>query len=327
MYCLSGVTLLDEGMKAATLHMNALIDVAAKSPDLSGYDGIAFLFIVRNDLRLAAAAFRKPVLPFCDRYAHLRPDVSLLSMASQLTLRTLKLSGRIYDDQAIIYETFYRLHQLALLCDLHEPSINDVRCLEGVMYWVDYHLCTLTSNEGLSCSEVAFLPSTVVSIAAQLFAWSCLKFANHIWQTSSMKNVFRRLCRALLQRTTLLEDWQEHRQLESLLWVLFIAHGISHMTSPYYEAVVSRCREPSGKKKHVTRTLLTLGATVGIHDLAQDSPLSVEMLLVEKLREVITRLEIHDEAKFEEVLRLFPWTKHFSAECCKRAWEEAGQGC
>ncbi|KAF1349698.1 hypothetical protein BDV97DRAFT_421513 [Delphinella strobiligena] len=78
MSCLAGLTLRDEGVDAARVHMDAVIK---HNSDLSKYGDVPFRLLARNDLLLAAADGSRPSLPFCPRQTHLKPRASIIFMA------------------------------------------------------------------------------------------------------------------------------------------------------------------------------------------------------------------------------------------------------
>lgn len=316
MSCLAGLTLRDEGVDAARVHMNAVIK---HNPDLSRYGDVPFRLLARNDLLLAAADGSRPSLPFSPRQTHLKPRAPILFMAGQSALRTMDLLPQACQGQAVVHTIFLKLHELGLLCDLDQATETDVRVLDSVMYCTEYHLCLAASVSG---TQDISGPFDSVVLAAQLFASSSMRFTFHTWQSAPQPKTLRQLYTSLKQSERLLEEWEKHGRLESLLWVLFIGRSTARNLLLKREPWVSHLTDTGQSRNSESHTNTTLSFQKRIGSLGTDSVFFLGSFLVKKLQDVVRKLKINNADEFERVLRLFPWTEHFSAKDCEQTWNE-----
>ncbi|KAL1303774.1 hypothetical protein AAFC00_007111 [Neodothiora populina] len=318
MSCLVGLALHDEGLDAAQMHMDSIVRLVTEKDALSQIDRTAFRFIVRNDLRLTAARGydRRPMLPFIHRYPYPESNARIRQVAKHGAQQTMKLlpSHPMYTttQKAELHDLFIKLHEMTQLCDLDEPAPEDVNALEGVMYWIEYHMSTIffeqqdhnnnnNKNNNNNTRQASFNPLFTMVLAAQAFANSCMRFPYHTWQSTSQRRILRRLYDSLAMASTprqcctplpLTEEWVAANgsieSLESLLWVLSVA-----------QSVVRRL-------------------TGGVKD-----ELAARRLL-SQLNDTRAVLQIGDVKSFESFLRRFPWTERFSPKDCEVVWDDMG---
>lgn len=187
------------------------------------------------------------------------------------------------------------------------------------MYCTEYHLCLAAS---ISSRQYISSPFDSVVLAAQLFASSSMRFTFHTWQSAPQPKTLRQLCTSLKRPGRLLEEWENHGHLESLLWVLFIARSTARNLLLKREPWISHWTDTGQSRNPDSHTDTALKLHKRIDSAGPNSVFSLGSFLLEKLQDVVSKLKINNADEFKRVLRNFPWTEHFSAKDCDPTWKE-----
>lgn len=312
--------------------MNRFPNFVAANQDLSKFSDVHFDFLIRTDLRLAVVASSKPLLPFCPRNVHLEMDPDVLITTDHRALSNMNFLPKTRRDPIAVHAVFVNLHRLCALCDREDLGVDDVKVLDNLMYWTEYHLCTMVAEgahhhrDGTNSTSRTMDAFHAVIVASQLFAWTCMKCTFHMWQADSLPLLLDRLCIVLKRPTDLVNEWLRqgpdtdvvhacaHRSpLQSLLWVLFTALSA-------LKGVEAR-RQASQKPPAAIFSPQNSDSTKGLLQ-ASFSQASTRHFLCVKMAEVVTRMKIQDRLDFERILRHFPTTKHYPPGIYEQTWLE-----
>ncbi|KAK4494912.1 hypothetical protein PRZ48_014268 [Zasmidium cellare] len=133
-------------------------------------------------------------------------------------------------DAATVYSIFFRMF---LHCAIAQGS-HGVGPMLGLFYDISYDLCTYSATvrkllfEGYGKEERCLEALYCVLLAAQLSTWSLpVEFTGSKGHTTTNTTVrlLAETCASLKRQQNTVDYWREHTNLESLVWVLFLACG------------------------------------------------------------------------------------------------------
>lgn len=246
---MAALSLNDDGPDVALVHMKAAAGIINnRTEGLAAFPEGQFRAIAWGDMRIASGAFERPMLPYSPRAQWAQPPADLLEESHRLAeLSCIMMpSGDLSNEADTMHSVFQKLHQTCLIFDRQGPPNPPLIAshMNG-FYLAEYQLCGLVADvcslegSGAKARVRNFTPGAAMLLACQLFAWSCMPSQSalkiHMPPHSNVVEV--RILDILLKglryqsEDNLVAFWQKRSRLESLIWVLILAHRTQRRTA------------------------------------------------------------------------------------------------
>jgi hypothetical protein len=206
----------------------------------------------------------------------------MVDESSLCAWRTLK---KLPKDSSFLYEIILRMHQIELSYDAEWKLQIDRAMVSNVYFELQHIILTMLFDKPWPQLTVAKYPEILALynaflMASQVFVWASIRHVRYYDKTRDAKIktgsgglLFGRI-KAALDLNNTYGIWTKGKQLDALLWILFICIESCPLMAVERSWFLSEIRKALGllkvaKKEEFTEKLAAFPLTHGLHNAAE----------------------------------------------------------
>lgn len=266
----------------AKAHFEALKRIVEMRGGICTLDFELRKLITWGSYHVATALQQKPIFP-CPTSPEARPFP--LAMVDESSLRAWRTLKKLPKDSSFLYEIIFRMHQIGLSYDAEWQLQIDRAMVNNVYFELQHIILTMLFDKSWPQLTVAKYPEILALynaflMASQVFMWASIRHVRYYDKTRDAKIktgssglLFGRV-KAALNLDNTYGIWTKGKQLDALLWILFICIESCHLMAVERSWFLSEIRKVLGllkvaKKEEFTKQLAAFPLTHELHNAAE----------------------------------------------------------
>lgn len=238
--------------------------------------------ITWGSYHVATALQQKPIFP-CPTSPEARPFP--LAMVDESSLRAWHTLKKLPKDSSFLYEIILLMHQIELSYDAEWKLQIDCAMVNNVYFELQHIILTMLFDKPWPQLTVTKYPEILALynaflMASQVFMWASIRHVRYYDKTRDAKVktgssglLFGRV-KAALDLDNTYGIWTKGKQLDALLWILFICIESCPLMAVERSWFLSEIKKALGllkvaKKEEFTEKLAAFPLTHGLHNAAE----------------------------------------------------------